>query len=43
MDELALHFAAYYGYAKASHLNDEIARQKQCVLDEWQTEEGAAQ
>ena len=24
MDELALHFAAYYGWAKASHLNDEI-------------------
>ena len=35
MDELALHFAAYYGWAKASHLNDEIGEQKQRVLDEW--------
>ena len=42
MDELALHFAAYYGCAKASHLNDEIGRQKQCVLEEWRTEEGAS-
>ena len=28
MDELALHFAAYYGWAKASHLNDVIGEQK---------------
>ncbi len=38
MDELALHFAAYYGYAKASQLNDEIGRQKKRVLEEWHTE-----
>ena len=31
MDELALHFAAYYGWAKASHLNEEIGEQKQRV------------
>jgi len=43
MDELALHFAAYYGCAKASHLNDEIARQKQCVLEEWRNAEGTPQ
>jgi 4-carboxymuconolactone decarboxylase len=43
LDELALHFAAYYGWAKASHLNDEIGRQKERVLDEWRTEAGAAQ
>ncbi|MEV3900817.1 carboxymuconolactone decarboxylase family protein [Mycobacterium sp. NPDC050551] len=38
MDELALHFAAYYGWAKASQLNDEIGRQKERVLEEWRTE-----
>ena len=38
MDELALHFAAYYGCAKAATLNDEIGRQKERVLDEWRTE-----
>ena len=38
MDELALHFAAYYGWAKASHLNHVIGEQKQRVLDEWRTE-----
>src|ERR1700712_1434498 len=38
MDELALHFAAYYGWAKGSHLNDEIERQKERVLEEWRTE-----
>jgi len=43
MDELALHFAAYCGCAKASHLNDEIARQKQCVLEEWRNAEGTPQ
>ncbi len=31
MDELALHFAAYYGWAKASHLNYAIGEQKQRV------------
>jgi 4-carboxymuconolactone decarboxylase len=43
MDEVALHFAAYYGWAKASHLNDEIARQKERVLEEWQVEAGGSQ
>ena len=43
MDELALHFAAYYGWAKASHLNDVIGEQKQRVLEEWRTEEGMPQ
>ena len=42
MDELALHFAAYYGWAKASHLNDEIGRQKERVLEEWRTEASGA-
>jgi 4-carboxymuconolactone decarboxylase len=34
MDELALHFAAYYGWPKASRLNEAIAVQKQRVCDE---------
>ena len=38
MDELALHFAAYYGWAKATTLSEEICRQKERVLDEWRTE-----
>ena len=38
MDELALHFAAYYGWAKATTLSDEIGRQKERVLGEWRTE-----
>ncbi|CDO10633.1 carboxymuconolactone decarboxylase [Mycolicibacterium cosmeticum] len=38
MDELALHFAAYYGWPKASHLNQVIGEQKQRVLDEWAAE-----
>ncbi len=38
MDEVALHFGAYYGWAKASHLNQVIGEQKQRVLDEWQAE-----
>jgi 4-carboxymuconolactone decarboxylase len=38
IDELALHFAAYYGWAKASHLNEVITEQKQRVLSEWATE-----
>jgi 4-carboxymuconolactone decarboxylase len=42
IDELALHFAAYYGWAKASQLNDEIGRQKERVLEEWRVE-GAAE
>ena len=38
IEELALHFAAYYGWAKASHLSDVIAEQKQRVLSEWAAE-----
>ena len=38
MDELALHFAAYYGWPKASHLNQAIGEQQQRVLDEWRNE-----
>jgi 4-carboxymuconolactone decarboxylase len=38
MDELALHFAAYYGWPKASHLSEVIAEQKRRVLNEWATE-----
>ena len=38
MDELALQFAAYYGWAKGSHLNDEIERQKERVAAEWTSE-----
>jgi 4-carboxymuconolactone decarboxylase len=38
MDELALQFAAYYGWAKASHLIAVIAEQKQRVVGEWATE-----
>jgi 4-carboxymuconolactone decarboxylase len=34
MDELALHFAAYYGYAKAEHLNRVIGEQKARVTAE---------
>ncbi|OBH31061.1 carboxymuconolactone decarboxylase [Mycobacterium sp. E342] len=34
MGEFALHFAAYYGWPKASYLNQVIAEQKQRVLDE---------
>jgi 4-carboxymuconolactone decarboxylase len=34
MDELALHFAAYYGFAKADYLNQVIVEQKQRVLAE---------
>jgi 4-carboxymuconolactone decarboxylase len=38
MDEIALHFAAYYGWPKASNLNAVIGDQKQRVLDEWRDE-----
>ena len=38
MDELALQFAAYYGWPKASHLNQVIDEQKQRVLQEWSAE-----
>lgn len=42
MDELALHFAAYYGWPKASHLNQVIGEQKQRVEQEWAAEAEAA-
>jgi 4-carboxymuconolactone decarboxylase len=38
MEEVALHFGAYYGWAKASHLNQVITEQKRRVLDEWREE-----
>jgi 4-carboxymuconolactone decarboxylase len=38
MDELALHFAAYYGWPKAANLNPVIGEQKQRVLEEWEAE-----
>lgn len=38
MDEVALHFAAYYGWPKATHLNQVIAEQKERVLDEWRAQ-----
>jgi 4-carboxymuconolactone decarboxylase len=38
MEELALHFAAYYGWPKASHLNEVIVEQQQRVLEEWRSE-----
>ncbi|CDP88179.1 MULTISPECIES: carboxymuconolactone decarboxylase family protein [Mycolicibacterium] len=38
MDELALHFAAYYGWPKAANLNQVIGEQKQRVLQEWEAE-----
>ncbi|ORW10166.1 carboxymuconolactone decarboxylase family protein [Mycobacterium kyorinense] len=34
MDEVALHFAAYYGWPKAMHLSQVVAEQKRRVLDE---------
>lgn len=38
MDELALQFAAYYGWPKGSHLNQVIGEQKQRVTQEWAAE-----
>jgi 4-carboxymuconolactone decarboxylase len=35
MDEVALQFGAYYGWAKASNLTQVIGEQKQRVLAEW--------
>lgn len=35
MDEVALHFAAYYGWPKAAHLSQVIGEQKERVSDEW--------
>lgn len=41
MDELALHFAAYYGWPKAAHLSQVIGEQKQRVSAEWHAEAAA--
>lgn len=41
MDELALHFAAYYGWPKAAHLNEVIGEQKRRVRAEWDAEKRA--
>lgn len=38
MDELALHFAAYYGWPKAANLNQVIREQQQRVLEEENAE-----
>jgi 4-carboxymuconolactone decarboxylase len=42
MDEVALHFAAYYGWPKASHLSQVVSEQKQRVLDEWRADPTSA-
>jgi 4-carboxymuconolactone decarboxylase len=42
MDELALHFGAYYGWPKASHLSQVIEEQKQRVIAERAHEADAA-
>lgn len=42
MDELAMHFAAYYGWPKASHLDQANGEQKQRVTDEWAADAEAA-
>ncbi|KGI71032.1 carboxymuconolactone decarboxylase [Mycolicibacterium rufum] len=41
MDELTLHFAAHYGWPKASHLQGVVAEQKQRVSAEWAGEAGS--
>lgn len=41
MDEVALHFAAYYGWPKGSYLNQVIAEQKERIRTELATGEGA--
>jgi 4-carboxymuconolactone decarboxylase len=38
MDEFVLHFAAHYGWPKASQLAQTIGEQKQRVSDEWAAE-----
>ncbi|CAJ1493532.1 carboxymuconolactone decarboxylase family protein [[Mycobacterium] kokjensenii] len=38
IDEVALHFGAYYGWAKASRLMESIEEQKQRVAAEWAAE-----
>ncbi|KUI31538.1 carboxymuconolactone decarboxylase [Mycobacterium sp. IS-1496] len=40
MDELALHFAAHYGWPKAAQLAQTIGEQKQRVSGEWAAEAG---
>lgn len=40
MDELALHFAAHYGWPKAAHLSQAIDEQKHRVTQEWAAEAG---
>lgn len=42
MDELALHFAAHYGWPKGSNLDQVIAEQKQRVTQEWASEAESA-
>ena len=42
MDEVALHFAAYYGWPKAYHLSHVIGEQKERVLAEWRAEVATA-
>ncbi|BBY43912.1 carboxymuconolactone decarboxylase [Mycolicibacterium celeriflavum] len=42
MDEVALHFGAYYGWPKAAHLSQVIQEQKQRVTEEWAVEAEAA-
>lgn len=40
MDELALRFAAHYGWPKAAHLAEAIHEQKQRVTAEWAADAG---
>jgi 4-carboxymuconolactone decarboxylase len=42
MDEVALHFAAYYGWPKAANLGQVIGEQKQRVEAEWRAEAATA-
>lgn len=42
MDELALHFAAYYGWPKAQHLSQVIDEQQRRVAEELAAEAGSA-
>ncbi|MCV7314164.1 carboxymuconolactone decarboxylase family protein [Mycolicibacillus parakoreensis] len=41
MDEVVLHFAAYYGWPKAANLDEVVAEQKQRAVDEWRAEDTA--
>lgn len=38
MEELTVHFAAYYGWPKAAHLGEVVAEQKRRVTEEWAAE-----